>query len=672
MQNNICTCLRPLPWLMIALGWMASTAAAATINVASLADSGTGSLRAAVASAAVGDTINIAATGTLTLTSGEIAIAKSLNIVGPGISGLTISGNGSSRIFNIVAGSAAADAPVTLSGMTLSRGAASGTCPSPAGGSGGAIVATESLTLTNVVLTGNTASRNGGALAWAMRRSGQTLTLANVIVSGNSAGCAAATTQALGGGLYVGYEATLAAGSAAAVTISASTFSGNTAARSGGGIAAGGPATISINQSRIVGNTATNAYGGGLYVAYPSKSGLTAASVLLQNSEIADNTAALAGGGINHANAAASAQTSGTEATLALVNATVSGNTVSGASGNAAAIAIAGNAGLSIDNSTIAYNNLSAASSGAAITRSACTVSGSGGSTREPTYGIDSSIVAMTNAGASGYYDLGNAGASFATNWAVTTSLVRRSDATFGGSGNLTGADPKLLALAFNGGSTRTHALATTSPAIDTGSNGVSLTADQRGSGFPRSYGSAVDMGAFEYNPTIVTVAEFYNTALDAWFISGRPDEQYLLDNTSGFRRSGATFQAKSALASDLTAAEDLVCRYYVSIASPFTSSHFYGVKATDCMTIAGNVAAGTVTGFSNEGYDFATYRAATSTTCPGTAPMPVYRSFRSATNGKTPNHRYTTSAASRDNMAAQGWVNEGIAFCSTAAATVQ
>ena len=150
----------------------------------------------------------------------------------------------------------------------------------------------------------------------------------------------------------------------------------------GRGIAAGGPATISINQSRIVGNTATNAYGGGLYVAYPSKSGLTVASVLLQNSEIADNTAALAGGGINHANVAASAQTSGTEATLALVNATVSGNTVSGASGNAAAVAIAGNAGLSIDNSTIAYNNLSAASSGAAITRSACTVSGSGGSTQ--------------------------------------------------------------------------------------------------------------------------------------------------------------------------------------------------------------------------------------------------------------------------------------------------
>lgn len=661
-----------LRYLLALLALVAAATHASTYTVTSLADSGTGSLRAAIAAAAAGDTISITATGTLTLTSGEIAIGKSLNLIGPGSGSLTISGNGTSRIFNIVADSGAADAPVTLSGMTLSRGAASGTCPAPTGGSGGAILATESLTLTNVVLSGNAAARNGGALAWAMRRSGQALTLANATFSGNSTGCAAATTQALGGGLYIGYETTLAAGSAAAVTISASTFSGNIAVRSGGGIAVGGPATISINQSRIVGNTATSAYGGGVYVAYPSKSGLIAASLLLQNSEVAENTAALAGGAINHANATASAQTASTEATLALVNSTVSGNTVSGAAGNAAGIAVAGNAGLSIDNSTIAYNSLSAASSGAAVTRSACTVSGSSATTREPAYGIDSSIIAMTNAGSSSYYDLSNAGGSFATNWAITTSLVRRSDTTIAGSGNLTGGDPKLLALAFNGGSTRTHALASTSPAIDTGSNGVSLTADQRGSGFARSYGSAVDMGAFEYNPTIVTVAEFYNSALDAWFISGRPDEQYLLDNTAGFRRSGATFQAKSALASDLTAAEDAVCRYYISITSPFTSSHFYGFKATDCVTIASGIAAGTVNGFSNEGYDFATYKAATSTTCPTAAPVPVYRSFRAAGNGKTPNHRYTTSTASRDSMTAQGWTSEGIAFCTTSAATVQ
>ncbi len=649
-----------------------ATCNAATITVTSLADSGSGSLRAAVTSAAAGDTINITATGTLTLTSGEIAIAKNLNIVGPGASNLTISGNGSSRIFNIVAGSSAADAPVSISGVTLTRGAATGTCPSPTGGSGGAILATESLTLTNVVLSGNSAARNGGALAWAMRRSGQALTLAGTTFSGNSTGCAAAATQALGGGVYIGYEATLATGSAAVVTISGATFTGNTATRSGGGLAIAAPATVSINQSRIIGNTATNAYGGGVYIGSPSKGGLTVASVLLQNSEIAENTAALAGGGISHANTAATAQSSSTEATLAVVSATVSGNSVTASSGNAAAIAVAGNAGLSMDNSTVAFNRLTAANSGAAITRSACTVSGGSSTTREPSYGIDSSIIAMTNAGSGAYFDLSNAGSTFTGNWAVTTSLVRRTDATLSGSGNITGSDPKLLALAFNGGNTRTHALASGSPAIDTGSNGASLSADQRGAGFTRSYGSTVDMGAFEYNPTIVTVAEFYNTALDAWFVSGRPDEQYVLDSTSGFQRSGATFQAKSALASDLTAAEDAVCRYYISITSPFTSSHFYGFKATDCATIASGIAAGTVNGFSNEGYDFATYKAATSTTCPTAAPVPVYRSFRTAANGKTPNHRYTTSSTSRDSMTAQGWVNEGIAFCSTGAATVQ
>ena len=79
-------------------------------------------------------------------------------------------------------------------------------------------------------------------------------------------------------------------------------------------------------------------------------------------------------------------------------------------------------------------------------------------------------------------------------------------------------------------------------------------------------------------------------------------------------------FQAKSSLASDLTAAEDSVCRYYISLTSPYTSSHFYGFKATDCATIAAAVAAGTVTGFSNEGFDFAIYKVATPTSCPTSA----------------------------------------------------
>jgi hypothetical protein len=63
--------------------------------------------------------------------------------------------------------------------------------------------------------------------------------------------------------------------------------------------------------------------------------------------------------------------------------------------------------------------------------------------------------------------------------------------------------DPKLGALAFNGGPTQTFALLSGSPAIDAGSNDfLSDTGpfDQRGPGFARRSpaNGIVDIGAFE------------------------------------------------------------------------------------------------------------------------------------------------------------------------------
>jgi CSLREA domain-containing protein len=57
--------------------------------------------------------------------------------------------------------------------------------------------------------------------------------------------------------------------------------------------------------------------------------------------------------------------------------------------------------------------------------------------------------------------------------------------------------DAKLESLNNNGGNTSTLALRAGSPALDAGAS-VSITTDQRGAGFPRVVGAAVDIGAFE------------------------------------------------------------------------------------------------------------------------------------------------------------------------------
>ncbi len=67
-----------------------------------------------------------------------------------------------------------------------------------------------------------------------------------------------------------------------------------------------------------------------------------------------------------------------------------------------------------------------------------------------------------------------------------------------GSNGNLCNLDAKLEGLAQNGGGIPTHALRGGSPALDSGTTTSTLTSDQRGVGFARVFGSAVDMGAFE------------------------------------------------------------------------------------------------------------------------------------------------------------------------------
>lgn len=184
-------CLRPAigRWLvvllnLIALLTLATDARAATWAVTSAADSGTGSLRSTIAAAAAGDTIVFgpALSGqTIVLTSGELAISKTLNILGPGPANLTVSGNGSSRVFRITD-----NATCTLAHLSITRGVGVGNVSSNIGG---AILNFGTLTLSNSILSGNSATNFGGAI-----HNAGTARIQGSIFADNSA--------AFGGGIY--------------------------------------------------------------------------------------------------------------------------------------------------------------------------------------------------------------------------------------------------------------------------------------------------------------------------------------------------------------------------------------------------------------------------------------------------------------------------------------
>ncbi|MBL8310750.1 MAG: hypothetical protein JNL19_10045 [Burkholderiales bacterium] len=499
---------------LISLLMCAANASAATITVTNTADSGVGSLRAAVAAAAAGDTINFAVTGTITLTTGHIAIGKSLSITGPGPAQLTISGNNGSRIFAINDGSSASDSPVALSGMRLTAGNASagnpaGTCPAASGTSGGAIVALESVALSHLEVDGNTSARNAGGIGWFPTLNGQTFAISDSVISNNTAVCPGAASLVNAGGLMLSLDATFPTSGTVSATITRVRIVNNTAERFGGGLATYMPGTVTITDSVISGNTALTRNGGGIVSSWFDGMPVAARTILIR-SEISSNAAEY-GGGALVSNDSPFAQTGGGQGAIALYESTVSGNTARTSGGG---ISLYGNVLAALSNTTVAANGALGAGTGSGGLRlENGAVSGAPTTNNLPNQVlIESSILAANTAPTGNVQDL-----NFAVTGAavlpitVNNSLIQAYNPaiTINGSANVLGSSAQLAPLASNGGPTRTHALLAGSPAIDTGSNLLNAPTDQRGAGYARVVGAGPDMGAFESGATPA------NTCLD-------------------------------------------------------------------------------------------------------------------------------------------------------------
>jgi hypothetical protein len=245
---------------------------ATTRTVTSLADSGAGSLRDAIAASAANDTINFAVTGTITLTSGELLVSNSVTIAGPGPSNLAVDGNAASRVFHT-----GLNTTVSISGLTITNGNATGTYPANTGG--------------------GIYSENA------------TLIMSNCTLSHNR-------TDVYGGGIY---SLSTSNGSASVEVVNC-TLSSNGPVFAGGGICnradTNGRASVKVVNSLLTDNLGSGG-GGGIF---NDAEGGGRTCVQIVNSTVSGNVGGSAG------NAVDSQAGSGGTATVEIVNSTFSGN----------------------------------------------------------------------------------------------------------------------------------------------------------------------------------------------------------------------------------------------------------------------------------------------------------------------------------------------------------
>ena len=415
-------------------------------------DHGQGSLRYAVSVAPDGDVIDMRglSCSKITLTTGAIQVPQQdLYFFGPGQDNLTITGKyGIESIEQDRIFNHTGSGTLDLQSMTISYGSIAKQSE------GGCVYSAGSVTLAEATVTN----------------------------------CFISNSYGKGGGIFANHSLQLISSTISLNEIDAPSHVAT--ATAGGGAYANGD--LLMTESTIEGNIIGGAgciyrqcFGGGLANLGNAK---------IYYSTISHNTASFAGGiGVVNPYLGSS---------VLLHQTTISGNT--------ATAAVAGmyiNAGsIDLQASTVAFNIAHDSFQGVAYYASGLSI----GSSRSPATLSMNNMLISNNA-----YDLAiesDFGALPLQTVTVSGSnnFVRESLSSVP-SGTISGACPWLGPLRDNGGPTKTHALLSRSPAIDSGKNVSTLKYDQRLVTFDRVSGASEDIGAYEVQQGDIIFNDSFN-----------------------------------------------------------------------------------------------------------------------------------------------------------------
>jgi hypothetical protein len=170
--------------------------------------------------------------------------------------------------------------------------------------------------------------------------------------------------------------------------------------------------------------------------------------------------------------------------------------------------------------------------------------------------------------------------------------------------------------------------------------------------GIDQVYGNVTIVPA----PPTQPVFAFYNQGIRHYFITaGAAERDSLLSGGSGggWFPVDEGFKAWPAAGPAPTAAKP-VCRFYSSL----VNSHFYTAGANECELLKQPGS-----GWTYEGIAFRALVPTQGSCYPGTSP--VWRLYNDRFAQADSNHRFIASADTYRHMIANGWIGEGVAFCS-------